>query len=107
METSAKNSTNVQDAFLSLARDIKTKMEKKMVRYLISFTLFCYTWLLLKPFSRLEQSLWIITHFYDFILALFLTHSLPPVLCKLVKKTSELKLKLVLKKKRVYSRSNS
>lgn len=31
-ETSAKNSINVQEAFLSLARDIKTKMEKKMVR---------------------------------------------------------------------------
>ncbi|KFM61149.1 Ras-related protein Rab-8A, partial [Stegodyphus mimosarum] len=30
METSAKNSINVQDAFMSLARDIKTKMEKKM-----------------------------------------------------------------------------
>lgn len=30
METSAKNSINVQEAFLSLARDIKTKMEKKM-----------------------------------------------------------------------------
>ncbi|KAG8180493.1 hypothetical protein JTE90_007451 [Oedothorax gibbosus] len=29
-ETSAKNSINVQEAFLSLARDIKTKMEKKM-----------------------------------------------------------------------------
>ncbi|PRD23088.1 UNVERIFIED_CONTAM: Rab8a [Trichonephila clavipes] len=33
METSAKNSINVQEAFLSLARDIKTKMEKKMVTY--------------------------------------------------------------------------
>nr|CAD7415858.1 unnamed protein product [Timema cristinae] len=31
METSAKASINVEDAFFTLARDIKTKMEKKLV----------------------------------------------------------------------------
>ena len=31
METSAKASINVDDAFFSLARDIKTKTEKKLV----------------------------------------------------------------------------
>lgn len=31
METSAKASVNVEDAFLTLASDIKAKMEKKMV----------------------------------------------------------------------------
>lgn len=31
METSAKASINVEEAFISLARDIKTKMEKKLV----------------------------------------------------------------------------
>lgn len=30
METSAKNSTNVEEAFISLARDIKKKMDKKL-----------------------------------------------------------------------------
>lgn len=33
METSAKASINVEDAFFTLARDIKAKMEKKLVRY--------------------------------------------------------------------------
>ena len=31
METSAKASINVEEAFFTLARDIKTKMEKKVV----------------------------------------------------------------------------
>ena len=31
METSAKNSTNVEEAFIALARDIKKKMDKKLV----------------------------------------------------------------------------
>lgn len=31
LETSAKNSINVEDAFFTLARDIKSKMEKRMV----------------------------------------------------------------------------
>lgn len=34
METSAKASINVEDAFFTLARDIKAKMEKKLVRLL-------------------------------------------------------------------------
>ena len=32
METSAKASINVEEAFFTLARDIKAKMEKKLVR---------------------------------------------------------------------------
>lgn len=32
LETSAKNSINVEEAFFTLARDIKSKMEKRMVR---------------------------------------------------------------------------
>lgn len=32
METSAKASINVEEAFFTLARDIKSKMEKRMVR---------------------------------------------------------------------------
>lgn len=32
METSAKASINVEEAFMTLARDIKTKMDKKLVR---------------------------------------------------------------------------
>lgn len=31
LETSAKNSINVEEAFFTLARDIKSKMEKRMV----------------------------------------------------------------------------
>lgn len=34
METSAKASINVEEAFFTLARDIKAKMDKKLVRYL-------------------------------------------------------------------------
>lgn len=33
LETSAKNSINVEEAFFTLARDIKSKMEKRMVSY--------------------------------------------------------------------------
>jgi Ras-related protein Rab-8A len=32
METSAKASINVEEAFFALARDIKAKMDKKLVR---------------------------------------------------------------------------
>jgi len=38
METSAKASINVEDAFFTLARDIKAKMEKKLVRFLMCCT---------------------------------------------------------------------
>ena len=34
METSAKASINVEDAFFTLARDIKCKMEKRLVRFI-------------------------------------------------------------------------
>ena len=33
METSAKASINVEEAFFTLARDIKCKMEKRLVNY--------------------------------------------------------------------------
>jgi hypothetical protein len=36
METSAKASIHVEEAFFTLARDIKTKMEKKLVSLLFS-----------------------------------------------------------------------
>ena len=35
METSAKANVNVEDAFVTLARDIKVKMDKKLVRCLM------------------------------------------------------------------------
>lgn len=38
IETSAKESINVEEAFFTLARDIKAKMEKKLVRVLFG----CY-----------------------------------------------------------------
>lgn len=37
METSAKSSINVEEAFYTLARDIKAKMEKKLVRTRINY----------------------------------------------------------------------
>lgn len=36
METSAKASINVEEAFVTLARDIKAKMDKKLVGVFIS-----------------------------------------------------------------------
>jgi len=38
METSAKANVNVEDAFVMLARDIKVKMDKKLVRFHVVFT---------------------------------------------------------------------
>lgn len=38
LETSAKTGANVEEAFLTLARDIKTKTEKKLVRSVIIFS---------------------------------------------------------------------
>jgi len=38
METSAKANVNVEDAFVTLARDIKVKMDKKLVRLHVVFT---------------------------------------------------------------------
>ena len=35
METSAKASINVEEAFFTLARDIKAKMEKRLVSFCI------------------------------------------------------------------------
>lgn len=37
METSAKASINVEEAFLTLASDIKAKMEKRMVKLKIEY----------------------------------------------------------------------
>lgn len=48
METSAKASINVEDAFYTLARDIKTKTEKKLVRVLY-FDLWAYTHCCIDP----------------------------------------------------------
>jgi Ras-related protein Rab-8A len=39
LETSAKNSINVEEAFFTLARDIKSKMEKRMVSEVLERTL--------------------------------------------------------------------
>ena len=39
METSAKSSINVEEAFFTLARDIKAKMDRKLVRYFLLFLL--------------------------------------------------------------------
>ena len=58
METSAKASINVEEAFFTLARDIKAKMEKKLVicpsllcflclSYLLSFYSFSFVLLIL------------------------------------------------------------
>lgn len=44
METSAKSSINVEEAFYTLARDIKAKMEKKLVRMHVN----CITYTLIK-----------------------------------------------------------
>ncbi len=41
METSAKASINVEDAFFTLARDIKAKMERRLVSLLFSLFLIC------------------------------------------------------------------
>lgn len=41
METSAKASVNVEEAFFTLASDIKAKMEKRMVKMI--FVYFCDT----------------------------------------------------------------
>ena len=37
METSAKSSINVEEAFFTLARDIKAKMDRKLVRNVYTF----------------------------------------------------------------------
>jgi GTPase SAR1 family protein len=39
METSAKASINVEEAFFALARDIKAKMDKKLVRLKLLYRL--------------------------------------------------------------------
>lgn len=41
LETSAKNSINVEEAFFTLARDIKSKMEKRMVSRTLALMRFC------------------------------------------------------------------
>ena len=58
METSAKASINVEDAFYTLARDIKAKMEKKLVSYLWiqSAELSSATFHLFPPFLYLSET---------------------------------------------------
>lgn len=51
METSAKASINVEEAFFTLARDIKSKMEKRMVRNAIKLLKFKYLHLWFVVFS--------------------------------------------------------
>lgn len=54
METSAKASINVEEAFFTLARDIKAKMEKKLVSHLMFLS-----WILSPLTSKLTTSLFL------------------------------------------------
>lgn len=72
METSAKTSTNVEEAFISLARDIKKKMDKKLVRnvifiqhrfrFILFFTLKCP-----KKLSLRLKNLFLILYFMELL----------------------------------------
>ena len=68
METSAKASINVEDAFFTLAKDIKTKMEKKLVSNATE-DYFCPPLVSATPFPSL------LNHFLNSIFSLILFHS--------------------------------
>lgn len=70
METSAKASINVEEAFISLARDIKTKMEKKLVRIISYSRVLCSHLLPLLKFS----SAFCFAFFFLFLNVVILLH---------------------------------
>ena len=57
METSAKASINVEEAFFTLARDIKCKMEKRLVNYFIFVIHSCSFGFFSPRFSRQYKKL--------------------------------------------------
>lgn len=63
METSAKASVNVEEAFHTLARDIKTKTEKKLVS-LLKFKYIQYLWVTIN--SIVKKISWN-TFYFNFI----------------------------------------
>lgn len=74
METSAKSSINVEEAFYTLARDIKAKMEKKLVReqnfyfyHRAKITLITLFMKILKICKNLSYNVWRKYIFYIYI----------------------------------------
>ena len=73
METSAKASINVEEAFFTLARDIKCKMEKRLVNIIIIMRDFIYFFLVKSHFLYYNNMTFAIlkTQFISFFLFFF------------------------------------